>query len=333
MAHWGRVLIMLSFLFPAGCAPTLKPLGQDRIEPRLEADAIVTSDEERLPLRLWMPPEGTPLKAVVVALHGMNDYSRSFEGSGKYLSAHGIAVYAYDQRGFGQGPWPGYWAGKEAMSADLSTALRLVAKKHPGLPLYALGESMGGAVVMLTMTGPNPPPVTGVILAAPAVWGRDDMNIFEKGALWMTWHAMPWMTFNGHGLDVQPSDNLEMLRALSRDPLVLKDTRADVIHGLVDLMTEAQHSATKLTTPALVLYGEHDQIIPQAPSLRAMGNLRGESQVKAIYPNGWHMLLRDLQAEVVLADIVSWIDRPRWPLPSGADKRAEQFLSDERPNP
>jgi len=332
MKPWGKLLVMLTFLFPAACAPTLKPPGVDVIEPRLEAEAIVAADDARLPLRRWMPPEGTPIKAVVVALHGMNDYSNAFDGPGKYLSARGIAVYAYDQRGFGQGPWPGYWAGEQAMIDDLSTALRLVGERHPGLPLYALGESMGGAVVMRAMTSAHPPAVTGVILSAPAVWGRDDMNIFEQGALWLTSHVLPWMPLTGEGLDVKPSDNMDMLRALSRDPLVIKQTRVDAIHGLVDLMGDAQNCADRLTTPALMLYGEHDEIIPPTPSFRVMSRLDGGDARKALYANGYHMLMRDLQADVVLADIAAWITDPQAPLPSGADKRAASRLSSLQPN-
>ncbi|HVI50760.1 MAG TPA: lysophospholipase [Candidatus Sulfotelmatobacter sp.] len=334
MNRWGRLLVMLTFLFPAACAPTLKPPGPATIEPRLEAEAIVTADEARLPYRRWLPADGQPVKAVIVALHGMNDYSNAFDGPGKYLAARGVAVYAYDQRGFGQGPWPSYWAGEEAMTNDLSTALRLIGGRHPGVPLYAMGESMGGAVVMRTMTSAHPPAVSGVILSAPAVWGRDDMNIFERSALWMTSHVLPWMTLTGEGLNVAPSDNIEMLRALSRDPLVIKETRVDTIHGLVDLMTNAQNCADRLATPALVLYGEHDEVIPAAPSYRMMSRLAGgDSQVKAVYANGYHMLLRDLQAQVVLADIAAWIDAPHAPLPSGADRRAENNLTSIRFNP
>jgi len=330
MRRWGRLLVMFSFLLPAACAPTIKTAGIDRVEPRLEAQAVVTADDERLPLRSWMPPEGTPLKALVVAVHGMNDYSHAFEGVGKTLSAQGIGVYAYDQRGFGQAPWPGYWAGTEAMTNDLAIVLKLAEARFPGVPVYVLGESMGGAVTILTMTEANPPPVAGVILSAPAVWGHDDMNIFERGALWLTWHALPWMTFTGGGLDIRPSDNNEMLRALSRDPLVLKDTRADTIHGLVDLMTRAQNAAGQLKVPTLMLYGEHDEIIPRDPSLRVMGKLQGDDQVKAIYANGWHMLLRDLQADLVIKDIAAWIADHHQPLPSGADIRARQVLAGQR---
>jgi hypothetical protein len=42
----------------------------------------------------------------------------------------------------------------------------------------------------------------------------------------------------------------------------------------------------------------------------------------AIYENGYHMLLRDLQAETVWTDIAAWITDRAQPLPSGSDIRA-----------
>jgi hypothetical protein len=37
----------------------------------------------------------------------------------------------------------------------------------------------------------------------------------------------------------------------------------------------------------------------------------------AVYPNGYHMLTRDLEAAVVLEDLTAWLADPIAPLPSG----------------
>lgn len=315
-------------LLVASCAPTIKSAGLPEGQPRAEPRAIVTFDGAFLPLRTWLPKDGEP-HAVVVALHGMNDYSNAFDGPGTYLAGRGIAVYAYDQRGFGEAPNRGYWAGAETMAEDATVAVAAVHAKYPGKPIYLLGESMGGAVAMLAMTGPRPPAIDGLILSAPAVWSRDAMNVFERSALWLSVHTVPWLTLTGRGLDIMPSDNLPMLRALGRDPLVIKETRVDTIHGICDLMDAAQAAAPRIKVPVLVLYGEHDEIVPADPTYRMMTKLPDglAPQVKAVYANGWHMLLRDLEADLVLDDIASWIDHPRQPLPSGADARAREVLT------
>ena len=305
-------LLFVLLLCVAACAPTIRPPGPSVISPGLAKDYVIVADGALLPLHSWLP-EGQ-LQAVILALHGFNDYGNFFAAPGTWFAAHGIAAYAYDQRGFGAAPDPGMWPGAAALSADLTAATRLLRARHPGIPFYLLGESMGGAVVMTAVTGDDPPPVDGVILSAPAVWARSTMPAYQRGALWLAAHTVPWMTLSGRGLQRQPSDNIEMLRALGRDPLVIKETRVDAVWGLTNLMDAALAAAPRLPTPALILYGEHDQIIPEEPIDRMIASLpagSGDSGRRVIrYPGGYHMLLRDLDAETVWSDILAWIDKP-----------------------
>ena len=304
-------------------------------EPRLAQDSIVMDDGLALPLRAWLPPAGRETEAVVIALHGFNDYSKAFEGPGAAWAERGIATYAYDQRGFGAGPEPGLWAGHLRLGADLADAHEAVAARHPGLPVYLLGDSMGAAVVLVALTAETPPaPVAGAILVAPAVWGRQTMPFYQRAALWLFARLMPWARLSGRGLDIQASDNIEMLRALGRDPLVIKRTRVDAVDGLTHLMTAALEAAPRFETRALLLYGEKDEIVPKAPVFRFWRDLpeaAAERQRQALYAEGWHMLLRDLQAPRVHDDIAAWIADPETALPSGADAEARAALRAREP--
>ena len=102
-----------------------------------------------------------------------------------------------------------------------------------------------------------------------------------------------------------------MLKELGKDQLVIKETRIDVLYGLANLMDEAYAHAERLENRLLLLYGEKDEIIPHAPTLSFYHRLPSRSQDRQrmiLYENGYHMLLRDLQADVVLQDIVDWIN-------------------------
>jgi acylglycerol lipase len=299
--------------------------------PRLAAHEIVTADGMHLPLRVWLPKGD--ITAVVLAVHGFNDYSNAFEGPARALAWHGIATYAYDQRGFGAAPLHGRWPGRWQLADDLATVSRLVRANHPGVKLYLMGESMGAAVVTVAMTGETGTPrpeADGLILVAPAVWGRQTMGLFERGALAVGMRLLPGVTVSGRGiLRITPSDNNEMLRALSRDPLVIKATRIDAIYGLVDLMDAAFASADRLDMPLLYLYGDRDEIVPKLPTELMIAHLPAAARPRqrvAWYANGYHMLLRDLDAAVVVGDIASWIGARSAPLPSGADRYAEAVL-------
>ncbi len=70
--HPKRWLLLLLALFLASCAPLLKAPGPAMTEPAIVGDALLMADGMRLPLRAW-PAESAPT-AVILALHGFNDY-------------------------------------------------------------------------------------------------------------------------------------------------------------------------------------------------------------------------------------------------------------------
>ncbi|HLO79232.1 MAG TPA: alpha/beta hydrolase, partial [Magnetospirillum sp.] len=105
--------LVLVFLLSA-CAAQYQLPGPAVTQPQLNGDHWLSADGVRLPMRGWMP-HGAP-RAVVLALHGMNDYSNFFDEPGQYLAAKGIAAYAYDQRGFGRAPRAGTWSDAQAMA-------------------------------------------------------------------------------------------------------------------------------------------------------------------------------------------------------------------------
>ncbi len=322
-----RLAILVLFLLGA-CAPRLQPPGTDNVAPALRETVIIMNDGTALPLRRWLP-EGAP-KAIILALHGFNDYSHAFEAPAAIWAETGIATFAYDQRGFGETRHRGLWASEERMLDDLRAAAALLRARHPATPLYILGESMGGALAMAGATSSAPPDADGFILAAPAVWGRETQGPIQSSFLWLAAHTVPWLPLTAEGLKVRPSDNIAMLLELARDPLVIKETRIDAIYGLVNLMDVAYEAAPRLGRRTLVLYGAREDVIPESAvvaTLRRLPDGRQEHRPRvAVYPKGYHMLLRDLNAAEVLGDVAAWIADPAAPLPSGGDALAAILL-------
>ncbi|MBT3305510.1 MAG: alpha/beta hydrolase [Alphaproteobacteria bacterium] len=319
-AQPAKVLAAAMVVVLGACAPTARMPGPAIHAPTLNDERFSAADGEVLAVRQWGPQNGAA-KAIVIALHGFNDYSNFFATPGGFLADHGIRSYAYDQRGFGASSQAGLWPGVKALVDDLKAFIRLVRARHPGVPLYLLGESMGGAVIMVASTD-NPPDTEGIILSAPAVWGRATMPWYQRLSLWFGARLLPGLTLTGQGLKITPSDNTEMLLALGRDPLVIKATRIDAIYGLVNLMDAALEQAAQQDEPALILYGEKDEIIPRAPTrimLERWPEAARQRRRVALYKDGYHMLLRDLKADIPWRDIADWIDDAERPLKSGAD--------------
>ena len=287
--------------------------------PSVEATAFVVDDGGRLPYLRWGPSEP---EIVVVALHGMNDHAAAFRLAGPWWAERGIATYAYDQRGFGDAPGRGVWAGEARMAEDLRTVVALVRARHPGARIAVAGESMGGAVAISAFASDRPPVADQLILLAPAVWGWSSQDPLNRASLWAAARLMgsrsvtppEWAVRH-----IRATDNLIELLANGNDPGFIRSTRFDALHGLVDLMESATVKLGQVRAPTILMYGAHDQIIEKGPMRRALIRAGDPPNLRtAWYPGGWHLLNRDWQAEVVFRDVEAILRDPAAPLPSGA---------------
>lgn len=314
--------VLFAALSLAACTPMLvqtsgaPPIGFSG--PRLESDAVVSFDGARLGLTTW-EAKGEPW-AVIVGVHGMNDYANAFHLAAPWWAEHGVTTIAYDQRGFGRSPGRGIWAGDELMVEDLRTVAALARQAYPHALIAVAGESMGGAVAAEAFASDRPPDADRLVLLSPAVWGWSEQPLPYKTLLWLAanftaakvYTPPSWLTRK-----IQPTDNRQELIAMSRDPLMIWGARSDTLYGLVGLMDHGAQAMSGIKAPTLYLYGAHDEIIPRHAAFDAARKLRPSDRT-AYYANGYHLMLRDHQAPVVWRDILAFIRDPSAPLPSGA---------------
>ena len=293
-------------------------------------DAFAMADGARLPVRTWLPDpasrhDGKP-RAVVLALHGFNDSRDAWELPGPAFAAAGIALFAPDQRGFGAAPGRGFWPGQATLVSDAAAMLRILHARYPGVPVYAMGESMGGAVLMALAASGQAPPVDGWVLLAPAVWSRARMGVALSSGLWLVSSVAPGLIVTGAevAIRVVASDNRDALLRLARDPLTIRRTRFDALRGLTDLMDAAQAAAPRLPDRTLALYGERDMVVPAEAAGRAW-NAMPPGVRRGLYRSGYHLLMRDRAREAVIGDVIAWINAPDAWLPSGADVAAASW--------
>jgi alpha-beta hydrolase superfamily lysophospholipase len=297
-------------------------------EPVLKEDHVLTADGYRLPLRRWLPRG--EIKAVVLGLHGFNDYGNSFHYLQEaVVDAGNVAIYAYDQRGFGETKRPGIWAGQETLVNDAHTVATLLRDRYPRRPLFLMGESMGAAIVLLALANGDSPPADGAVLIAPAVWGTDAMPWYQRLGLWLAVRLMPGKYFSSETvrrLGKRATDDSEIMQELSKDPLVLKGARVDTLQGVSELMLEASR-VVSVSVPSQILYGLNDQIIPSEPVCNWLGRLTQSPPTAmrvVLYPGGYHMLTRYSDRARVMADIAAWLRSPRSTLPSGYERSLDE---------
>jgi acylglycerol lipase len=331
MSSTTRAAVASLLLLLGACSARPPPYGvADRglaVHPVAD-DAFTMADGTRLPARVWLPPDGTAPTAVILALHGFNDSRDQWALPAPVFAASGIAVYAPDQRGFGDTAARATWPGVAQLVDDADAMARDLHRRYPFTQLFVMGESMGGAVALDLAARPNPPQIAGTIMLSPAVWGRSEQGFVLASALWVTNGVAPGYHITGGEvpIHVHASDNRAALIALARDPLTIRTTQVSVLSGLVDLMDSAQANASKVHGRSFLAYGAHDDLIPASAMGVAWAHLPSDTR-RAVYPNGYHLLMRDLDRQAVIGDVIAWIRHPDASLPSGADIAAAAWAT------
>jgi alpha-beta hydrolase superfamily lysophospholipase len=320
-------LVVMALCLLAACAPTLQQAGRPEagfLGPRLDGAYFVSFDGARLGLMRWNAagPGGAPVEpwAVVIGVHGMNDYANAFHMAAPWWAEQGVTTLAYDQRGFGRSPARGIWAPDALTTEDLRTIVALARRRWPHAVIAVAGESLGGAVAIEAFASDRPPDADRLVLLSPAVWGWSSQPLTYRALLWLTARAAPgkvftppdWLTSH-----ISPSDNRAELIAMGADPLMIWGARSDALYGLVTTMQKASDGVGGLRAPTLYLYGAHDEIIPHGAAVKAVKRLPPMART-AYYRHGWHLLMRDEEGPVVWRDVLAFIRDPSEPLPSGA---------------
>jgi alpha-beta hydrolase superfamily lysophospholipase len=300
-----RRLVAALTLLAAGCAAG-GPMPAPDIEAPPVGLAIADSRGAPLALSLW-PAEGAP-RAIMLALHGFGDHAEStFSGPAPFWAAAGVSVYAYDQHGFGNNADRGVWPGAERLIDDLAAVAARLHARHPDLPLYVLGHSMGAGVVLAALGEGRLPEASGAIIAGPAIAGGDFVSPPARALAWTLAGMLPDKRWTGEGfVSFRASDNIEALRAMSLDPLYLKAPSAREIFGLIRIMDRAAEAAPHVAKPLLVLIGAHDELVDPDDVRAVAATIPPPVDVRT-YPDGWHLLFRDLHRAQVWVDVRDWI--------------------------
>ena len=253
----------------------------------------------------WLP--SAPPKATLINLHGLGDHSGLYPSIASHFPVRGFGVYAYDMRGNGRSPGQrAYLRNWDEYRSDLHAFIRQVRIWQAGSPIFVLGHSLGGLVV-LDYALRFPAGLSGVIAAAPPL-GRVGVSplLMALGRIM----SRIWPRFSLEvGMD---------LSGLARDPAVIETVLSDPLfhrRGTARLSTEVsaaiarvQARAADLAVPLLILHGSADRMVPPDGSREFFQKVRHPVREFREYPNGYHGLFADLDQQRVLADLGGWID-------------------------
>jgi alpha-beta hydrolase superfamily lysophospholipase len=256
--------------------------------------------------RTWRPLE--PPRAVLINVHGLGDHSGLYGALADRMVASGFAVHAFDLRGNGRSPGKrGHVDAWGDFREDLRCFFELVRREEPGRPLFLLGNSMGGLIV-LEYALHYPEGLRGVIAAAPPL-GRLTVPpvLLALGRvmsrIWPSFSLQTGMDLSGLAQD--PSVQAELLA----DPLFHRLGSARLSTEVQAAIARVQARAAEFPLPVLVLHGSRDGMVPPEGSRTFVARVGHPDKRLIEYPEGRHLLFADTGHEEVLADLERWIER------------------------
>ena len=255
----------------------------------------------------WLPSGGRPRRAALVNLHGLGDHSGLYPTLADHFPSRGVAVYAFDMRGNGRSAGQrAYLRGWREYREDLRAFLTKVRQWERNLPVFLLGNSLGGLVV-LDYALHHPEGLAGLVAAAPVL---GEVGVPPVLMALGRFFSRVWPRFSLRvGMDIS---------GLARDPAVIERVLADPLfhrRGTARLSTEVtaaisrvQAEALRISVPLLILHGSDDRMVRPEGSRLFFSRVRYPDREFREYPGAYHGLFADVNHKEVLRDLETWME-------------------------
>lgn len=293
---------------PALCHAAESNLAQTQNNSPAQAPSPV-SVRGNAPCLAWIDENNQP-KAVVLCVHGLGLHNGTYESFGQALSKHGFAVYAIDVRGFGS--WMEAKGRQrvdfDACMEDIKKTLKVIRKANKGLPVFILGESMGGAIA-LRATALFPELIDGLISSVPAA----DRFKQTKATLLVAMHLLkdPNQPFNmGEDVVMQATEKEELRKAWLNDPLAKMNLTAKELYQFDMFMKGNKKIAPSIKDkPVLIVQGSNDKLVRPTGTIDLFNKLATTDKKIVLIPDAEHLIFEEAQFKSRDIDtVVSWIE-------------------------
>lgn len=269
---------------------------------------VLGTGVNKLFVREWMPSGGSA-KAVICLAHGHGEHGERYRHVAEQLAAFGYTLVAFDHYGHGRSEGKrGHMLSMDAATDDLALVLEQCCKRHPGLPLFLYGHSMGGNIA-LNCAIRLKPPIRGLIVTSP--WLR---LAFKPPA------AKEWLGRRLAALmpALSMSTGLKEEQLFRQGSVPAMSMRGDSLsHTAISAKayTELQaggewalRHAAELHVPLLLLHGTNDTVTSFQASEQLAERLEGRCEWRP-WDGGLHELHNDLEGRETIDVIADWLER------------------------
>ena len=248
-------------------------------------------------------------RGVVALVHGFIEHGGRYAPVAERLVERGYAVAALDLRGHGLSEGDRAFVHRfDDYLADVDRFLATLRNDFPHLRLFLLGHSMGGLIAAECYLTRRPP-LTGLILTAPAVTvGARVYPLVRKLAAFVA-AIFPRLRILQLGGASLVSRNPEAITRLEEDPLIYRGrfpvrTGAEILSAGERLRQQAE----AIDIPLLILHGTSDLLTNVSGSEEIHRRASSPDKTLKVYEGLYHELFSEPEREAVLADFLDWLD-------------------------
>ncbi len=261
-------------------------------------DYFVNSTGLKLCYRSFLP-KSPPIEKLIIACHGMAaeaDYFILF--ADQIVEQTGTAIYAMDYRGHGRSDGQrGDIKNFQGIIDDFKEFIEFIQPKHPEIPLFILGESMGG-IVSLNLVSQNPELFKGIIEFAPAV--RVKTSSFSIKELFRLLGGLFIYPFKPSKLIFKTKGNESVgirVEAHQRfdfeNPYHLEAVSLRYILQLNKYLKKAAKSGPSIVVPIIIFQGEGDNQVSAEGVAEFFDTIASEDKELILVPEAYHVLSTD----------------------------------------
>jgi alpha-beta hydrolase superfamily lysophospholipase len=270
--------------------------------------AIKSADGLRLHATLWAHPRP---RGVVVIVHGFGEHGGCYGHVAQALGAWAsVDVLALDLRGHGRSPGRrGVVRRYDDLTADLLSGLGWAARERPGLPVFALGHSNGGQVVVRAALDRAAPEPAGLILSNPTFRLSYPVPRHKVALGRFLLRFAPGVTLHAPVEPEKLSRDPQMRSFYLDDPLRHGRISAPLFFGMIEGGEALLGRVGSITTPLLMIVGGSDPVVDPATCRLAYDNFGSPDKTLLLFPQMLHEPLNELGRQGVLADLSGWVGR------------------------
>lgn len=262
------------------------------------------ANDQKVFYRNWKT-EDLP-KAAVVIVHGFNSHSGYYQWVAEQLTSNGFETYAIDLRGRGKSDGERFYiADYNEIVADIHQLVSIVKEAHHDLPVFVLGHSAGGVMSAVYMLA-HQDSVAGFICESFAfqVPAPDFAIAVMKGLSHLFPHAHV-LKLNNEDFSRDPS----VVAAMNEDPLIAHETQpTKTVQQLALADEELKKRFPDIKLPILILHGTADKATKPEGSKTFYDASTATDKTLKLYDGHYHDLLNDLNKEIVMKDILAWLN-------------------------